>query len=138
MSEVRIRAWYIRIFSQRIIYTTGVACQQGTLTLPDTWFHLPLWDLLVLQLLRPDSLNLPYLYSTFHLEYPLVLSRFCLYKNWLLCNEYTGTLRTEYENEFLPCSMVYDLAVTRYNFRSLEMRFRRSHNYQIASTNTYS
>ena len=29
------------------------------------------------QLLRPDSSNLPYLYSTFHLEYPLVLSRFC-------------------------------------------------------------
>ena len=37
----------------------------------------PLWDLLVLQLLRPDFSNLPCLYSTFHLEYPLVLSRFC-------------------------------------------------------------
>ena len=37
----------------------------------------PFWDLLVLQFLRPDSLNLPCLYSTFHLEYPLVLSRFC-------------------------------------------------------------
>ena len=58
-------------------FTTGVACQQGTLTLPDIWFHSPLWDLLVLQLLRPDSSNLPCLYSTFHLEYPLVLSRFC-------------------------------------------------------------
>ena len=56
---------------------TGVACQQGALTLPDTWFRPPLWDLLVLQLLRPDSLNLPCLYSTFHLEYPLVLSRYC-------------------------------------------------------------
>ena len=33
--------------------------------------------LLVLQLLRPDFSNLPCLYSTFHLEYPLVLSRFC-------------------------------------------------------------
>ena len=50
--------------------------QQGTLTLPDTWFRPPLWDLLVLQLLRPNSSNLPCLYSTFHLEYPLVLSRF--------------------------------------------------------------
>ena len=30
------------------------------------------------QLLRPNSSNLPCLYSTFHLEYPLVLSRFCL------------------------------------------------------------
>ena len=58
-------------------FATGVACQQGTLTLPDTWFRSPLWDLLVLQLLRPDSSNLPCLYSTFHLEYPLVLSRFC-------------------------------------------------------------
>ena len=36
------------------------------------------WDLHVLQLLRPDSSNLPCLYSTFHLEYPLVLSRFSL------------------------------------------------------------
>ena len=35
------------------------------------------WDLLVLQLLRPNSSNLPCLDSTFHLEYPLVLSRFC-------------------------------------------------------------
>ena len=58
-------------------FATGVACQQGTLTLPDTWFRPPLWDLLVLQLLRPDSAILPCLNSTFHLEYPLVLSRFC-------------------------------------------------------------
>ena len=35
------------------------------------------WDMLVLQLLRPDSSNLPCLYSTFHLEYPWVLCRFC-------------------------------------------------------------
>ena len=32
---------------------TGVACQQGTLTLPDTWFRPPFGDLLMLQLLRP-------------------------------------------------------------------------------------
>ena len=38
----------------------------------------PLWDLHVLQSLRPDSSNLPCLYSTFNLEYPLILSRFCL------------------------------------------------------------
>ena len=41
-------------------------------------FRHPLWDLLVLQLL-----NIPCLYSTFHLEYPLVLSRFCLYTHEL-------------------------------------------------------
>ena len=55
-----------------------VASQQGTLTLPDTWFRPPFWDLLMLQLLRPNSSNLPCLYSTFHLEYPLVLARFYL------------------------------------------------------------
>ena len=60
-------------------FATGVASQQGTLTLPDTWFRPPFWDLLVLQLLRPNSSNLPCLYPTFHLEYPLVLSRFCLH-----------------------------------------------------------
>ena len=58
-------------------FATGVACQHGALTLPDTWFRPPFWDLLMLQLLRPNSSNLPCLYSTFHLEYPLVLSRFC-------------------------------------------------------------
>ena len=58
-------------------FATGVASQQGTLTLPDTWFRPPFWDLLMLQLLRPNSSNLPCIYSTFHLEYPLVLSRFC-------------------------------------------------------------
>ena len=58
-------------------FATGVASQQGTLTLPDTWFRPPFWDLLMLQLLRPNFSNLPCLYSTFHLEYPLVLSRFC-------------------------------------------------------------
>ena len=60
------------------VFATGVASQQGTLTLLDTWFRPSFWDLLMLQLLRPNSSNLPCLYSTFHLEYPLVLSRFCL------------------------------------------------------------
>ena len=58
-------------------FATGVASQQGTLTLPVTWFRPPFWDLLMLQLLRPNSWNLPCLYWTFHLDYPLVLSRFC-------------------------------------------------------------
>ena len=60
------------------VFATGVACQKGALTLPDTWFRPSFWDLLMLQLLRPNSSNLPCPYSTFHLEYPLVLSRFCL------------------------------------------------------------
>ena len=49
----------------------GNAYPSGHLVCP------PLWDLLVLQLLRPDSSNLPCLYSTFHLEHPLVFYRFC-------------------------------------------------------------
>ena len=73
------RAWPSPIMSGfHWAFATGVACQQGTLTHPDTWFRPALWDLLVLQSLRPDSSNLPCLNSTFHLEYPLVLSRFCL------------------------------------------------------------
>ena len=73
------RAWPSPIMSGfHWAFATGVACQQGTLTLPDNWFRPPFWDLLMLQLLRPNSSNLPCLYSTFHLEYPLVLSRFCL------------------------------------------------------------
>ena len=35
-------------------------------------------DLLMLQLLRPVLPNLPYLFSTFHPEYPLVLSLFSI------------------------------------------------------------
>ena len=75
---------YTELDLQRIMsgfhgaFATGVASQQGTLTLPDTWFRPPIRDLLMLQLLRPNSSNLPCLYSTFHLEYPLVLSRFCI------------------------------------------------------------
>ena len=48
------------------------------------WFRPPFWDLLMLQLLRPNSSNLPCLNSTFHIEYPLVLSRFCLLIHALL------------------------------------------------------
>ena len=59
-------------------FATDVASQQGTLTPSGTPGSVPPFlDLLVLLLLRPDSSNLPCLYSTFHLEYPLVLSRFC-------------------------------------------------------------
>ena len=73
-------------------FATGVVSQQGTLTLPDTWFRPPFWDLLMLQLLRPNSSNLSCLYSTFHIEYPLVLSRFCFIVNKLLTTNYTDGL----------------------------------------------
>ena len=38
---------------------------------------VPFLGLACVPMLRPDSSNLPCLYSTFYLEYPLVLSRFC-------------------------------------------------------------
>ena len=75
MTVPKLTFTYLRGFHGA--FATGVASQQGALTLPDTWFRPPFWDLLMLQLLRPNSSSLPCLYSTFHLEYPLVLSRFC-------------------------------------------------------------
>ena len=78
------RAWPSPIMSGfHRAFATGVACQQGTLTLPDTWFRPPFWDLLMLQLLRPNSSNLPCLYSTFHLEYPLVRGWIKKFLNYL-------------------------------------------------------
>ena len=62
-------------------FATGVECLQGTLTLQDTWFRPPFWDLLMLQLLWPDFPNFSCLYSIFHLEYPSVLSQFCFQSN---------------------------------------------------------
>ena len=76
-------------------FATGVASQQGTLTLPDTWFRPPFWDLLMLQLLRPNSSNLPCLYSTFHLEYPLVLSRFCPWPFYSLVRTFPKALHSD-------------------------------------------
>ena len=66
-------------FIPNVTYTEFrlVSMKQGALTLPDTWFRPSFWDLLMLQLLRPVFPNLPCLFSTFHLEYPSVLSRFC-------------------------------------------------------------
>ena len=60
-------------------FATGVACQQGTITLPNTFFPT-CWDLLMLQLLRPGFSNLLWLFSTFHIECPSVLSRFCFWR----------------------------------------------------------
>ena len=84
-------------------FATGVASQQGTLTLPDTWFRPPFWDLLVLQLLRPNSSNLPCLYSTFHLEYPLVLSRFYS----IICSNFLCRLPTHLSTHILTIKKRY-------------------------------
>ena len=60
-----------------------VAYQQGTLTLPDTWFRPPpILGLANAQIVETKFLELAMsFYSTFHLEYPLVLYRFCLQEN---------------------------------------------------------
>ena len=77
------------IFDSYSIYTSSIT-DPAFGNIPDTWFRPPFWDLLMLQLLRPNSSNLPYLYSTFHLEYPLVLSRFCLGRELIIhCFLYT-------------------------------------------------
>ena len=38
---------------------------QGKLTLRDTWFRSPFWDLFMLQLIRPVLPNLPYIFLDF-------------------------------------------------------------------------
>ena len=83
------RAWPSPIMSGfHGAFATGVACQLGTLTLSDTWFRPQLWDLLVLQLLRPDYSNLPCLYSTYHLEIPLYFLEFAF--NHYICTTAGG------------------------------------------------
>ena len=44
---------------------------QGKLTLPDTWFRSPFWDLFMLQLMRPVLPNLPYIFLDFSPWIPL-------------------------------------------------------------------
>ena len=93
-------------------FATDVASQQGTLTLPDTWFRPPLFGTCLC------SSNLPCLYSTFRLEYPLVLSRFCFVndKPQKHCS-FCGTFLKQYSPlaRFLPvwhkvhCSYLSDL-----------------------------
>ena len=66
---------YTELHLQRIMsgfhggFASGVAYQQGTLTLTETWFRPPFWDLLMLQFLRPDSSNLQCLYPWYFLDF---------------------------------------------------------------------
>ena len=58
-----------------------------------------------LRLLRPDFPNLPCLYSTFHLEYPSILSRFCFtIKITMLCILKNNSVHTYRE----PINRLYD------------------------------
>ena len=56
----------------------------------------PFRDLLVLQFLRPDSSNLPCLYSTFRLQYSLVPSRFCSVESIYFIKDLSQFLRREF------------------------------------------
>ena len=58
-------------------FAIGVACQQGTLTLPDTRYRT-FSGLFMLHLLRVVFPHFPCLLFTFHPEYPSELSRFCI------------------------------------------------------------
>ena len=60
-------------------FATDVACQQGTLTLPDSLF-CPFFGLSCAPIAETSFLELAMSYSTYHLEYPLVLSRFAACK----------------------------------------------------------
>ena len=59
-------------------FATVVTCQQGALTLPDTRFRPPVLGLACVPIVETGLPKLTCLYTNFHLEYPLVLSRFCL------------------------------------------------------------
>ena len=79
-------------------FATGVASQQGTLTLPDTWFRPPFWDLLMLQLLRPNSSNLPCLTRLFTSNTPWYFLDFALHvfldKNNFISQNYRSFTET--------------------------------------------
>ena len=70
--------FYIGIYRMTSVFqgafATDLACQQGALTLPDI-SYVPLLDLLMLQLLRPDFSTLPCPYTTFHLEHTSAIPR---------------------------------------------------------------
>ena len=62
--------------SFRGVFAMDVACQQGTLTLPDTWFHSPLLKLAYPRIVETIFPELVLVFSTFEFEYPSVLSMF--------------------------------------------------------------
>ena len=62
-------------------FAMGVACQQGALTLKDTWFCPPFGDVLMLQLLRPVF---PWLFTLNTPRYFLDFALFVVAEGWLL------------------------------------------------------
>ena len=64
-------------------FTTGMACKQGTLTLPDTWY-CPFFGFAYAPIDGTSFLELAASFlNFFHLEYPSVLSQLCFKKLWI-------------------------------------------------------
>ena len=121
-------------------FATGVASQLGTLTLPDTWFRPPFWDLLMLlQLLRPNSSNLPCLYSTFHLEYPLVLSRFCFKSpnrtTWKMA--YGTEIHSTLSGEVCPCIKIMNISRNWIDYEAFVFIFLLHWNFKYPAANEF-
>ena len=57
-------------------FATGMACQEGTLTPPDTWSS-PIWNLHMFNLLRPILFPNLYFFRIIHFEDSSVLFRIC-------------------------------------------------------------
>ena len=98
------------------------------LTLPDTWFLPPFWDLLVLQLLITDSSNLQCLYATFHLEYLLVRSRFCfrLLLFQVKSTHNRAVMEYVYVVFMMCCILLYVyMALPFYRFSNMELSFMK-------------
>ena len=62
-------------------FATAVACQQGSLTLPDTLFRPPFLGRVCALIVATRFIELAMSLLDFHIEYPLVLSRFFLMTN---------------------------------------------------------
>ena len=85
-----------------------------------------LFDLLVLQLLRPDSSNWRCLFSTFRLEYPLVLSRFCFFDTFFDTSRYLDDIFTIDNPEFaehIPDIYPRELQLNKANTSDKETSF---------------
>ena len=88
----------------------------------------PFWDLLMLQLLRPVLLNLPCLFSTFHLEYTLgtfsILLYMILYASLsILVRWYPGSCAVLLRQIFLGFASPYVYHLTILIYRSYQRSF---------------
>ena len=122
-------------------FATGVTCQQGALTLPDTWSRSPFWDLLVFQLLWLDFSNLPCLYSTFHLEYPLLLSRF-RFQIYIWTRRWLAQAWETFWSNMVPITIILcsNSIVAVYNFRmtfAVSWAFITGSDSQAVDTESY-